>query len=120
MPFTLGVILVCTAVYSATRLLTTDAIFEPLRARLDAWAQAGVANLDKHRAPTRGQRFAAWAVELLSCVWCASMWVGTFAALCWWWALPSLSAPAFWVPVVALTARAFTGIVTVAVARLDD
>lgn len=118
MPTWLQVLLVCAATYSATRLLAVDTIAEPIRLRLERWAAEGDAALDKHRAPTRKQHAGAWLVELVSCPWCLSMWIGAVFALAWWQAC-DVAAPVLWVPVVALTARAFTGIVSLAVGRLE-
>ncbi len=119
MPFTLGVLLVCVATYSVTRLLIADTITDPLRARLERWAAEGIADLDRHRTPTRKSRIGAWLVELATCGWCAGMYVGLALSLCWWAALPSLPAPLFWVPTVAFVARCFAGFGALVVAWVE-
>lgn len=114
-----GVLLVCAACFSITRLIVADTITEPLRDRLERWAAEGVADLDHHRTPTRKSRVGAYLTELWTCGWCTGWWVGLFLALCWWAALPSLPAPLFWVPVVAFVARCFAGFGALLVAWLE-
>lgn len=114
----LPVLLVCVSVYRLTRLVAQDAIFEPVRARLDAWAQSGERALDKHRSPSTLSRVAAWLTEMTGCPWCLSTWLGYGVALAWWAAV-DVTDPLLWVPAVALTASAFTGILTLLVGWVE-
>jgi fatty acid desaturase len=74
MPVTLLVIAVyALAVTRVTGIITQDTITEPLRDRLIVW-------LD-NRPATLGSSLAA----LITCSWCAGMWVSLIAAPLVWW-----------------------------------
>ncbi len=118
MPYWLQILLLCVATFRLTRLVSQDQITQPIRDRLDRWEAEGRVDLDKHRVPTRRARGAAWLNEMLSCGWCSSWWCGLFVAVAWWAAV-GVPDPLLWVPVVALTASAFSGVVVLVVAGLE-
>lgn len=79
------IVLTALATFRLTQLIVRDAIFEPARAKFRA-------------------KWSGWLVDLLSCMWCVSVYVaiGTTALTYWawsWWQ---------WVA-LALTATAVTG-----------
>jgi hypothetical protein len=83
---TLLVVLLIGAVIRLTRLVTTDAIFEPLR----SWIE--------HRSPVK-------VAYLIRCDWCMSVWIG-FAVFTLGWYAPDT---ATWIVSGALTASLVTG-----------
>lgn len=59
-------VLAALATYRLTRLVTADALLEPVRERLEAYFE---------------DHFWFRAVYLLNCDWCLSIWVAPFPAL---------------------------------------
>lgn len=100
-------LLLCASVFRLTWLAMNDTITQPLRDRLEASVAKGHAELDRMRTPSRRSQFAGWLVEMLSCGWCTSWWIGWAVAVAWW-AIVGTPDPVLWVPLVALTASAFT------------
>jgi hypothetical protein len=86
-------VLLAGAVSRLTRLVVEDSIFEAPRSRLLDRLEAG------------GSR-AVFLGELLSCSWCASVWISFPAAYV---AVEWPSSPLFLVPAAALTASAVAG-----------
>lgn len=82
------------AVSRITGLITQDAITEPLRDRLIGW-------LD-NRPATLGSAIAT----LVTCPWCAGMWVSLVAAPIVWWVGDS---PWLLIPALALAFSQITG-----------
>jgi hypothetical protein len=62
------------AVYRATRLVTEDTIWEGTRDRVVAWSERD------GRAATLRVKVG----DLITCPWCASMWVAGLAVGSWW------------------------------------
>lgn len=82
------------AITRLTGLITQDAITEPARDRLISW-------LD-NRPATLGSSLAT----LITCPWCAGMWVSLIAApLVWWWG----DSPWLLIPALALAFSQLTG-----------
>jgi hypothetical protein len=82
------------AVARVTGLITTDTITEDIRDNLIAW-------LD-YREKTLGHTIAT----LITCPWCAGMWVGLLASpLVWFWA----ESPFMLIPAIALAFSQVTG-----------
>lgn len=112
-------LVLCAACYRATRLLMVDTIAEPLRAVLARWESDGLAALDKHKSPSLRSKVGAWLTEMLSCAWCTSWWLGLIAALAWW-AAAGTPDPVLWLPAVALTCSAFSGVASLFVGWAED
>jgi hypothetical protein len=100
-----------------TRLVTADAITQPIRDRIERDASYGdeweveftengaVANL--HHRPGKMATFQRFVRDLTDCAWCTSIWVGAGAAALAY----SLPTAAFVWPALALTASHLTGLV---------
>lgn len=87
------IVLLCGAVSRLTRLVVDDTIFDAPRTRVLDRLEAG------------GPR-AMFVAELLSCSWCASLWISFPAAYV---ATEWPSSPWFVVPAAALTASTVAG-----------
>jgi hypothetical protein len=93
-PAWLQLLLYALAVARVTGLITTDTITEPIRDRVIVW-------LDD----TPGSA-GAWFSSLITCSWCAGMWVSLAAApLVWFWG----DSPVMLIPAVALALSQVTG-----------
>lgn len=93
---TLLVVLLIGATTRLTRLLTTDALLEPGRARIE-------------------RRVPAKVAYLIRCDWCMSVWVG-FAVFGLGWYAPDT---AVWVVSGALTASLVTGWLSLVAAAIE-
>lgn len=91
MPSTLVILLTLAAVARLTRLVTSDLITEPLRDRIIRFLGTG-----------------SKAAYLLSCAWCASVWIAVPVA---WLAVLSDGSAWFVIPALALSASLAAGIV---------
>lgn len=86
-PTWLALLIYALAVARVTGLIVADAITEPVRDRIVIW-------LDD----TPGSS-GAWFATLITCPWCAGMWVSLAAApLVWFWG----TSPVMLVPALAL------------------
>lgn len=82
------------AVARVTGLITADSITEPVRDRITIW-------LDD----TPGSA-GAWFSDLITCPWCAGMWVSLIASpLAWFWG----DSPFMLIPAIALAFSQITG-----------
>src|ERR1051326_5263582 len=94
LPVTVTLLIYALAVACVTGLIVADAITEPLRDRIVAW-------LDDTPGSS-GQ----WFATLITCPWCAGMWVSLLAApLVWFWG----DSPVMLIPAIALAFSQFTG-----------
>ncbi len=94
-PVWLQLLLYALAVARLTGLITSDAITEPIRDRVIGW-------LDD----TPGSS-GDWFSTLITCPWCAGMWVSLVAApLIWTWG----QSPIMLIPALALALSQFTGV----------
>lgn len=85
------------AVARVTGLITTDAITEPIRDRI-------IAGLDD-----RPRTLGAHITTLITCPWCASVWVAAVAApLVWFWG----DSPIMLVPALGLAFSQVTGAIS--------
>jgi len=93
-PVWLQLLIYALAVARVTGLITADAITEPIRDRIIGW-------LDD----TPGSS-GEWFATLITCPWCAGMWVSLVAApLVWAWG----DSPVMLVLALALAFSQFTG-----------
>jgi fatty acid desaturase len=90
----LALVIYALAITRLTGLITQDAITDPLRDRLIAW-------LD-NRPATLGSTVAT----LITCPWCAGMWVSLAAAPVIWWLGDS---PWLLIPALALAFAQIVG-----------
>lgn len=96
-PVWLQLLLYALAVARVTGLIVADSITEPVRDRLIGW-------LDD-RPATLGSAVAT----LITCPWCAGMWVSMVAApLVWFWA----GSPVMLIPAIALAFSQITGMIS--------
>jgi hypothetical protein len=88
LPSSVVVIIYALAVYRATRLITTDALCEPIRRWLRrlGWTRMSRAigidgDVEVDDVPRRGPRgaFGRGMTELVRCDWCLSIWLGAVA-----------------------------------------
>ena len=85
------------AVSRVTGLITTDAITEDIRDSVITW-------LDD-----RPRTLGAYLATLITCQWCASMWVSLAAApLVWFWP----TSPFLLIPALALALSQTTGMIS--------
>lgn len=85
------------AVARVTGLITTDAITEDIRDRLIDW-------LDD-----RPKTLGSYVATLITCQWCASVWVAAVAApLVWLWP----TSPFLLIPALALALSQTTGMIS--------
>lgn len=93
-PDWLQLLIYALAVARVTGLIVADTITEPVRGRLIGW-------LDD----TPGSA-GEWFASLITCPWCAGMWVSLVAApLVWFWG----DSPVMLVPALALAFSQVTG-----------
>lgn len=93
-PVWLQLLIYALAVARVTGLIVADTITEPVRDRLIGW-------LDD----TPGSA-GEWFASLITCPWCAGMWVSLVAApLVWFWG----DSPVMLVPALALAFSQVTG-----------
>lgn len=93
-PAWLALLIHALAVARVTGLITTDTITEPVRDRI-------ITRLD-NRPATLGQ----FVSDLITCPWCAGMWVSLVAApLVWFWG----DSPVMLIPALALALSQVTG-----------
>ncbi len=94
LPIAVLLLIYALAVARVTGLIVTDSITEPVRDKI-------VAALDD-RPGTSG----ALVAELITCPWCAGMWVSLIAApLVWFWG----ESPVMLIPALALAFSQVTG-----------
>jgi hypothetical protein len=73
-PVWLQLLIYALAVARLTGLVTADAITEPVRDRITVWLDDTPGSLGE------------WLSTLITCPWCASMWISFAAApLVWFW-----------------------------------
>lgn len=77
----LALIVIAFATYRAARLVSVDAISEPLRSIVYDWAydDDGVA---EHEPEPRG-KVRAWLSDLVNCPFCTGVWLGALLLLVW-------------------------------------
>jgi hypothetical protein len=93
-PVWLAMLIYALAVTRVTGLIVADTITEPIRDRIVGW-------LDD----TPGSA-GEWFASLITCPWCAGMWVSLIAApLVWFWG----DSPFMLVPALALAFSQVTG-----------
>jgi hypothetical protein len=93
-PTWLAVLIYALAVARVTGLIVADTITEPIRDRIISW-------LDD----TPGSA-GEWFSSLITCPWCAGMWVSLVAApLVWFWG----DSPIMLIPALALAFSQVTG-----------
>lgn len=93
-PVWLQLLVYALAVARVTGLIVADTITEPIRDRIIGW-------LDD----TPGSA-GEWFASLITCPWCAGMWVSLIAApLVWLWH----DSPIMLIPALALALSQFTG-----------
>lgn len=93
-PVWLLLLIYALAVARVTGLIVADTITEPVRDRLTGW-------LDD----TPGSA-GEWFASLITCPWCAGMWVSLVAApLVWFWG----DSPVMLIPALALAFSQVTG-----------
>lgn len=93
-PVWLQLLIYALAVARVTGLIVADTITEPIRDRIIGW-------LDD----TPGSA-GEWFSSLITCPWCAGMWVSLIAApLVWFWH----GSPVMLIPALALAFSQFTG-----------
>lgn len=94
MPGIILLVVYALAIARITGLITQDALTDPVRDRLITW-------LD-NRPATLGSSLAT----LITCAWCAGMWISLIAApLVWWWG----DSPWLLIPALALAFSQITG-----------
>lgn len=93
-PAWLQLLLYALAVARVTGLITTDTITEEIRGDLIGW-------LDD-----RPKTLGAYLATLITCSWCAGMWVSFIAApLVWFWG----DSPVMLIPTISLAFSQVTG-----------
>lgn len=94
LPVWLLLLIYTLAVARVTGLIVADSITEPVRDRLIGW-------LDDTPGSAGG-----WFASLITCPWCAGMWVSLVAApLVWFWG----DSPVMLIPALALAFSQVTG-----------
>lgn len=94
LPTWLALLIYALAVARVTGLIVADTITEPIRDRIVGW-------LDD----TPGSA-GEWFASLITCPWCAGMWVSLIAApLVWFWG----DSPVMLIPALALAFSQVTG-----------
>lgn len=84
------------AVARVTGLIVLDTITEPIRDRIVVWLDDAPGSLGE------------WLAKLITCPWCAGMWVSLAAApIVWWWA----TVPAVFVVALALAFSQVAGMI---------
>lgn len=97
MPDALLLLIYALAVARVTGLITADSITEDLRDGLIGW-------LDD-----RPKTLGAYITTLITCPWCAGMWVSLIASpLVWFWA----ESPVMLIPAIALAFSQVTGMIS--------
>lgn len=85
------------AVARVTGLITTDSITEDIRDQIIEW-------LDD-----RPKTLGSYLATLITCQWCASMWVGLIASpMIWFWG----DQPVMLIPALALALSQATGMIS--------
>lgn len=94
LPISVILLIYALAVARVTGLIVSDSITEPVRDKIIEWLD------DQPRS------LGAFLAELITCPWCAGMWVSLAAApMVWFWG----HSPLMLIPAVALAFSQFTG-----------
>lgn len=113
LPPWLLVLLTVLTVARLTRLITADALTEPLREWVISHRPAPAAPVTAIHAPAPPPQREDWLVYLIHCRWCASMWIAIpVAVIVYFW-------PTFWAVQIVLVALASSH-VTALLARFED